>query len=258
MTPAGSGHRKFRAYWDARIDDTKLSDHPRGSLGFYQALDAYHLEKCDYLLRRLDFGAWSGRDVLEIGCGSGLDLVRFARAGARATGVDISTTALDLAAGYCRVAGVEANLVEADGASLPFGPASFDLVYCMGVLPFAADPAGIVAEAHRVLRPGGQGIFMVYHRRSWMNALSMLTGRREGHTDAPGFHLYTRQEFDRLLDPFPERRIMAERFPAPSPRRQGVAGFAVNRALIPVLRGLPDIFWRPYGWHLLAFCRKAA
>ena len=229
-----------RDYWNARIDDTKLSDHPRGSLGFYEALDAYHLEKCDYLLREVDFAAWSGRDVLEVGCGSGLDLLRFARAGARTTGVDLSPTAIDLAAGYCRAAGVEAQVMEADGACLPFAAASFDLVYCMGVLPFAADPVAIVAEAHRVLRPGGEAIFMVYNRRSWMNLVATLTGRRKGHTDAPGFHLYTHAQFDRLLYTFPERRIVAERFPGPSGHR----------------RALPGVLWRPYGWHLLAFCRK--
>jgi SAM-dependent methyltransferase len=88
----------------------------------------------------------------------------------------------------------------------------------VGVLPFATDPAAIVAEAQRVLRPGGQAIFMVYNRRSWMTAAAAITARREGHSDAPGFHLYTRQEFDRLLAPFRERRIVAERFPAPSPQ----------------------------------------
>jgi SAM-dependent methyltransferase len=230
--------RAIRAYWNERVDDTKLSDHPRGTAGFYAALDAYRLRKNDYLPRLVDFGAWAGHDVLEVGCGPGLDVVRFARGGARVTGVDISPVALELATDDCRLAGVQATLLEANGAHLPLADSSFDLVYCHGVLSFVRDPAGVIAEAHRVLRPGGQAILMVYNRRSWMQLLLRIPGRPvgQGHADAPGFRTYTRQEFERLLAPFPDRRLVFER-------------------LAP-LRLVPERWRRPFGWHLLAFCRK--
>jgi SAM-dependent methyltransferase/GT2 family glycosyltransferase len=239
----------IRNYWNDRIHDTPLSDDPPGTRAFYAALDRYHLQKCDYLLRAVDFGRWASRDVLEIGCGAGLDLVRFAAAGAHITGVDVSRTAIELTGDYCRAAGVEARLIEADGARLPFAAGSFDLVYCMGVLPFAADPAAIVAEAHRMLRPGGEAIFMVYNRRSWMNLVMRVTGRDYGHTDAPGFTLYRLADLERLLPAFPERRFQFERFPW-RVRDGGGMVATMNKALTAVLR--------PYGWHLLAFCRRAS
>lgn len=231
----------IRAYWNARIDDTRLSDQPQGTTGYYAALDAYRLRKNDYLPRVVDFGAWANRDVLEIGCGPGLDLVRFARGGAHVTGVDIAPAALALARGYCEVAGLPATLLEADGARLPFAEASFDLVYCHGVLSFVRDPPRVVAEACRVLRPGGQAILMVYNRRSWMQWLLKLPGSPmgQGHADAPAFRTYRRPEFERLLAPFAERRLVFERF-APAAWRDG-----------------PLCCLRPFGWHLLAFCRKA-
>ena len=240
---AGDGelNRAIRAYWDVRVDDTRLSEHQPGTAEFYAALDAYRLRKNPYLLRVVNFAGWAGRDVLEIGCGPGLDLVRFAKGGARVTGVDVATTALDLAQGCCRAAGVKATLLQADGARLPFAEASFDLVYCHGVLSFVRDPAGLVEEAHRVLRPGGQAILMVYNRRSWMNALLHVPGLPvgRGHADAPGFRTWSRREFEGLLAPFPRHRLAVERY-APAN-----------------LRVLSARWLRPFGWHLLAFCQKA-
>lgn len=252
----GDLDRRIRAYWDERVDDTRLSDCPRGTMGYFEALDAYRLEKSDYLPRAIDFAGWAGRDILEVGCGVGLDLVRFARSGARVTGIDLAPMAIELAREYCQLAGVEARLVEGDAASLPLPAGSFDLVYCMGLLPFVPDPAAVVAEAHRVLRPGGEAIFMAYNRRSWMKWLGTLRGGLGGHSDAPVFRLYDFQEFEDLLSPFAERRLTAERFPAASGRHQGPAGAVFDHLVVPALGALPRAWLRPYGWHLLAYCRK--
>jgi SAM-dependent methyltransferase len=234
--------RSIRAYWNRRVNDTRLSDDLPGTAGFYAGLDNYRLRKNAYLSRVLDFGGWAGRDVLEVGCGPGLDLVRFARAGARVTGVDISPTAVDLARGCCQAAGVAATLLEADGARLPFADASFDLVYCHGVLSFVRDPARVVAEAQRVLRPGGEAVLMVYNRRSWMNLILNIPGLPvgRGHADAPCFRTWSPRDFETLLAGFRDHRLVFERY-APSALAVG-----------------PARWLRPLGWHLLAFCRKSA
>ncbi len=234
----------IRAYWNERIHDVRLSDDPPGSAAFYTALDRYRLRRCRYLTRVVDFGAWAGRDVLEIGCGAGLDLVRFARKGARVTGVDVAERALALARGCCEASGVEATLLEADGARLPFADARFDLVYCHGVLPFTRDPAGVIAESHRVLRPGGTAIMMVYHRRSWMRLALCIPGWEPGHADAPAFRLYDRREFQKMLTAFTDCALTIERLPTAVEQGAGPAARIAGRWL------------RPLGWHLMARCRK--
>src|SRR5437773_11671738 len=86
-----------RAYWDAHIHDLAITRHPVGSRGFFDDLDAYHFEKLHHLLRLVPFDEYRGRRVLEVGCGAGVDLARFAKAGAEVTGVDVSESAIALA-----------------------------------------------------------------------------------------------------------------------------------------------------------------
>src|SRR5262245_12753072 len=244
-----------RAYWDARIHDIDLGEAEPGSAAFFAAMDAYRLGKAPYLTEAVNFSGWSGRDVLEIGCGAGLDLMSFARAGARVTGVDVSRTALDLAEQYFAVSGALASFVLADGAALPFPADSFDLVYCHGVIPFATDPRGIVSEARRVLRSGGEAILMVYNRHSWV-ALAACLGMPLGHADAPGFRAYSRREFVRMLRGFEEYRIQGERLQTVSSRRRGFTAWVFNRLFVPAFKRLPEQLRRAGGWHWVAFCRK--
>ena len=247
---------KIRQYWNHRIHDTELGDHPRGSAAFFAAMDEYRLRKSAYLTRTVPFDAWAGSDVLEIGCGPGLDLMRFAKGGARVTGVDVAETAVDLARGYFAVSGQPGQLLVADGAALPFRDESFDLVYCHGVLAFAGDPAAIVNEARRVLRPGGRAVLMVYNRHSWMNVLARGFGLTLGHADAPAFRMHTRKEFASLLADFQEVRITGERLPAPTRTGTGRGSTIMNRLVAAGLCLIPERWLRATGWHLMAFCRK--
>lgn len=247
---------EIQAYWDLRIHDTDLSADPRGSPGFYAAMDAYRYGRLDYLPRVVDFDHWKDRDVLDLGCGAGLDVVRFARVGARTCGVDLSRVPIALALQYVAVAGCAATLVQADAARLPFRDESFDLVFCHGMLPFARDCRGIVAEIWRVLRYEGTAIMMAYNRLSWMNALRTISVVQLGHGDAPEFRMHTRRELAGLLAPFAQRTITTERFPAPARPRDGTSRALLDALVGRALRLVPARWVAPFGWHLIARCRK--
>ena len=257
MSPSGAPTTAdVREYWNRHIHDLEITAHPVGTPGFFADLDQYHFEKLHHLPRLIDFDGYRGQQVLEVGCGAGTDLVRFARGGAQVTGVDISPSAIALARQNFAQQGLAADLREADGEQLPFDANSFDLVYAHGVVQYTADAQSLVDECRRVLKPGGEAIFQVYNRISWLNALSKLMKVPLEHEDAPVLKKYSAAEFRALLRHFREIRIVEERFPVKSRLHGGWKGTLFNTFFVGTFNALPRSLVRRFGWHLLAFCRK--
>jgi SAM-dependent methyltransferase len=247
---------EVRAYWERHIHDLDITRHPVGSRGFFNDLDQYHFEKLHHLLRLVDFDGYRGRRVLEVGCGAGVDLARFARGGAEVTGVDLAESAIALARANFAQQGLQGDFEVANGERLPFPDEAFDLVYAHGVVQYTASPERLVAECRRVLRPGGEAVFQVYNRISWLNALSRLMKVGLEHQDAPVLLKFSIGEFKQLLNGFREVRIVPERFPVKSRLHGGWKGAVYNGVFVGTFNLLPKRVVRRFGWHLLAFCRK--
>jgi SAM-dependent methyltransferase len=245
-----------RRYWDAHIHDLDVTSHAPGTPGFFADLDAYHFEKLHHLLRLVDFDGWRERTVLDAGCGAGVEVVRFARGGARVIGLDLSERAIELARKNLAAQGLAASLVVGDAESLPFASESTDLVYAHGLVQYAADDRRAVAECYRVLRPGGTAIFQVYNRISWLNALSKVMRTPLEHEDAPVLRRYSIPEFRTLVAPFAKVEIIPERFPVKSRLHKGWKGTVYNAAFVGTFNALPRAWVRRFGWHLLAICTK--
>lgn len=94
--------------------------------------------------------ARNGEQILDLGCGDGQLTLRLAEAGARMTGVDASAAM----AAAARARGV--NAMEGNAEALPFGDASFDAVFSNAALHWVRDHDAMLAQVHRVLRPGGR------------------------------------------------------------------------------------------------------
>ena len=247
---------QVREYWNRHIHDLEITAHPVGSRGFFDDLDQYHFEKLHHLLRLVNFDGWRGRRVVEVGCGAGVDLARFAKGGAEVTGVDLAPSAIDLARANFEQQGLRGEFHVANGEQLPFPDASFDLVYAHGVVQYTAHPQQLVNECRRVLKPGGEAVFQVYNRISWLNALSKLMNVGLEHDDAPVILTFSVGEFRRLLSGFREVRIVPERFPVKSRLHGGWKGALYNSVFVGAFNALPRALVRRFGWHLLAFCRK--
>ena len=245
-----------RAYWNEHIHDLDISTAQPGTARFFQDLDQYHFEKLHHLPRLIDFTAYRGKRVLDVGCGAGTDLARFARGGAIVTGVDISSSAIELARKNFEQQGLQADLSVADGESLPFESETFDLVFAHGVIQYTPDTQKVVDECRRVLKPGGGAIFQVYNRISWLNVLSKLMKVPLEHEDAPVLKTFTAAEFRALLRGFSNVWMTWERFPVKSRLHGGWKGRLFNTFFVGTFNALPRSLVYRFGWHLLAFCRK--
>jgi len=116
--------------------------------------------------RYVDFDALARKDVLEVGCGSGIAAQMLAEAGARLTAVDLTPWAVETTRKRLDAFGFEANVLEADAEALPFSDASYDLVFSWGVIHHSSDMDRALGELVRVCRPGGKLVLMVYNRHS--------------------------------------------------------------------------------------------
>ena len=243
-------------YWNAHIHDLEIATHPVGTAGFFAELDEYRFDKLRYLPQVVNFEGYRGKKLLEVGCGLGIDLVRFARAGAAVTGIDLAPVSIGLARQYFEQNSLAADLRVMDGQALEFADDSYDVVYAHGVLQYTADAPKMIAEIVRVLRPGGEAIVMVYNKYSWLYALSKLMKVDLEHKDAPVLETYSIGDLKRMLRPFAEVRIVPERFPVESRLHHGLKGTLYNKVFVKAFNVLPKVLVRPTGWHLVAFARK--
>lgn len=243
-------------YWNEHIHDLELAKHPIGSHGFFIDLDEYRFDKLRYLPNLVDFNGYKDKKMLEVGCGVGIDLVRFARGGAQVTGVDLAEQSIDLAKKYFEHENLDGELLLGNGESLEFDDNSFDVVYAHGVIQYTANAQKMVNELHRVVKPASEVIIMVYNRNSWLNFMSEKFGVSLEHEDAPVLKKYSINEFKELLYPFSKVEIVPERFPVKSKLQKGLKAAVFNQLFVPLFNLVPRSITRSTGWHLMAFASK--
>jgi SAM-dependent methyltransferase len=105
-------------------------------------------------------GDLAGKDVIELGCGTAYFSAWLAKRGARPVGLDVTPAQLDTARRMMRETGIEFPLVEASAEDVPLPDESFDLALSEYGASIWADPDLWIPEAARLLRPGGELVFL--------------------------------------------------------------------------------------------------
>ena len=101
-----------------------------------------------------------GSDLLDLGCGTGFHLPRFATRGARVVGVEPHLPLVTLAGQRLAAAGSAARVLAGDAEAIPFRDDSVDVVHARWAYFFGAGCEPGLSEVARVLRPGGTACFV--------------------------------------------------------------------------------------------------
>jgi SAM-dependent methyltransferase len=215
--PVENLKRAVRAHWEKESCGQRYG---RGEgAEFYRAIDAERY-RLDWMIPEFaGFDRYAGKQVLEVGLGTGADFIRWVRAGAAAHGRDL--TAASIAHILARLSFEPrhgfADARQGDAEALDLPDNSMDLYYSWGCLHHTPDTEKAIGEAYRVLKPGGELKILIYHRRSVCALLVWLTrgvwrgkGLRRSvadHLESPGTKAYTRGEAARLVRQFQDVEI---------------------------------------------------
>ena len=226
---------------------------------FRKYLDTFR--HCSSYMAAFPFESFAGRKVLEIGCGFGAASCLFAQAGAEVTAVDLTAAAIEGTKAIAAFNSLKIDARQMDAQKLEFPEATFDYVFSWGVLHHSHDSQAAFREVSRVLKPGGQGMIMVYNRHSFrywhfgLQHLLLRGGIFRGETLKSSQRFYTDGYYHRHFSPRELRACLA------------TEGLRVDKTVITYMneqmfyrwpKAVDDYFKDKIGWLLVAEFTKAA
>ena len=148
---------------------------------FFDAYDAFRYQKEGHILRALDRFDFHGKRVLEIGLGQGADSEQLIRRGAIWSGLDLTEESVDRVRMRMALRNLPVSDVKLGSAlNIPHADNTFDMVFSHGVLHHIPDIRSAQSQIHRVLKPGGRLIAMLYAKNSLNYQVSIRVVRRLG------------------------------------------------------------------------------
>jgi ubiquinone/menaquinone biosynthesis C-methylase UbiE len=207
---------EVKAYWNRASCDTWHADSKKFTREYFEQIEEWRYRDQPFIHSFAQFTRYHGKRVVEVGFGAGTDFIQWLRAGAVASGVDLTEEALANLTHRIQVYGLPkpASMQVADAEKLPFETGYFDLGYSWGVLHHTPDTEKSVRELVRVVKPGGEIKIMLYNRRAlctfhhwvkyglakgwpWMSFRQVLWN----HMESVGTKGYTRKELHQMLAP---------------------------------------------------------
>jgi ubiquinone/menaquinone biosynthesis C-methylase UbiE len=239
-----------------------------GTREYFDAIEDYRYNiYAPWMKQLIGFDRYSGKSLLEVGCGTGTDSLQFARGGALFTGIDLTPRSIEIARKRFAVYQQRGEFLLSDAENLAFPDESFDVVYSFGVIHHTPDTERAAAEIHRVLKHGGKAIVMVYHRSSlyyWGGIIlkrgllrgellkaspDELMSRYVEHTETGGRPLvkaYTRSEVRKLFSRFSDCRVEVNQL---TRQELGILGRLLPENLFQWLA-------RNFGWNVIITATK--
>tara|TARA_B100000900_G_C20592240_1_gene722038 strand:- start:707 stop:1486 length:780 start_codon:yes stop_codon:yes gene_type:complete len=247
--------KPVKDFWNTRPCNIRHSKKDIGSKEYFDEVEKKKFFVEPHIKTFSQFEKWSGKKVLEIGCGIGTAAINFARFGADYTGVELSSKSLELTQQRFNVYNQTGKFYEGNAEELTnFLPAEkYDLIYSWGVIHHTPNPKKAISEISKYLAKDGVLKIMLYSSESWKNyMISVGLDQPEAQYGCPIAYTYTEDEIYTLLnDHFNVINIDKDHiFPYQiEPYKKG------EYVKQPWFETMPDIMFQALennlGWHLL-------
>lgn len=166
MKTAADRRKEVEGFWNNKPCDSERSDKTLGTRDYFKEIEVDRYRYQGHILDILDKINWNGKKVLEIGTGVGTDARIIIEKGADYTGVNIDQGSVELTKKALDAFALNGRVEKCDATSMKYTNATFDVVYSFGAMPCIPDLEKAMEEIHRVLKPGGEVVGLLYNRSS--------------------------------------------------------------------------------------------
>ena len=172
--------KNIESFWNENPVGSNFVEYEAGKK-FYEDYDAFRYRTEGHILNELDAIDFNEKKVLEIGLGQGADSMQLINRGAKYYGIDLTDESIKrLKERFALFEKPYIEVQKANAQEIPYPDNFFDIVYSHGVIHHSPEIKQIVAEIHRVVKPGGKVVIMLYHKNSFNYYVSIRILRRAG------------------------------------------------------------------------------
>lgn len=256
----GATVEDVRDYWNRRPCNIRHSTREIGSKEYFDDVEARKYFVEPHIPGFAEFPKWTGKKVLEIGCGLGTDATNFARAGADYHATDLSEESMELARRRFDVFGLKGQFTPGNAEELSrfITERNFDLVYSFGVIHHTPNPGKVLGEARKVIAEDGEFRVMLYAKNSWKDIMIEAgLDQPEAQSGCPVAFRYTPDEARELF--------AAHGFEVTRIEQTHIFPYVIEKyvkyeyEVQPWFQAMPKTMFealeRSMGWHLLIYAR---
>ena len=192
-----------KKYWNDRPCNVRHSQKDIGTKEYFDEVSKKKFYVEPHILDFTTFPKWTGKKVLEIGCGLATVGINFALNGASYTGVELSDESLKIAKQRFDVYGMDGRFFSANAEQLStYVPVeTYDLIYSFGVIHHSPHPEKILSEIKNYMNKNSILKIMLYAKDSWKNyMIESGLDQPEAQYGCPIANTYTKNEVVDLLE----------------------------------------------------------
>jgi ubiquinone/menaquinone biosynthesis C-methylase UbiE len=189
-------------YWDSRPCNIKHSNAEVGTIEYFNEVERRKYFVEPHIVDFANFDNWSGKKVLEVGCGIGTDAVNFARNGAVYTGIELSKESLTLAKKRFELFNLTGTFLKGNAEELDnvLEDVKYDLIYTFGVLHHTPNLSLALKQIRNYCHEKSTIKIMVYALNSYkQKMIEASLDQPEAQYCCPIANAYTRDEITEIL-----------------------------------------------------------